>query len=113
MHRYKKVGANSNHLMCAESRYFKLKPCCIALAAIFAQQVYANTSIEKAALNNQPTQQPVAQLQKIIVTATRTPKNIAEIAGTVQTIEKQQIEQQATAGKKLPIYWLSWFHHLG
>ena len=28
-------------------------------------------------------------------------KNIAEIAGTVQTIEKQQIEQQATAGRKI------------
>ncbi len=101
MNQYKKVGANSNHLMCAESQYFKLKPCCIALAAVFAQQVYANTNIEKEILNNQPTQQPVAQLQKIIVTATRTPKNIAEIAGTVQTIEKQQIEQQATAGRKI------------
>ena len=112
MHRYKKVGANSNHLMCAESRYFKLKPCCIALAAIFAQQVYANTSIEKAALNNQPTQKPVAQLQNYS-DGDKDAKNIAEIAGTVQTIEKQQIEQQATAGRKLPIYWLSWFHHLG
>ena len=101
MHQYKKVRVNSNHLMCAESRYFKLTPCCLALAAIFAQQVYANTNIEKVALNNQPTQKPVAQLQKIIVTATRTPKNIAEIAGTVQTIEKRQIEQQATAGRKI------------
>ncbi len=65
MNQYKKVGANSNHLMCAESQYFKLKPCCIALAAVFAQHVYANTNIEKAALNNQATQKPVAQLQKL------------------------------------------------
>lgn len=40
-------------------------------------------------------------MQKIVVTATRTPKNIAEIAGTVQSIDQKQIIQQATAGRKV------------
>lgn len=65
MYPYKKVGTNSNHLMRAESQYFKLKPCCLALTAIFTQQVYANTNIQEESINNQTTQKPVAQLQKL------------------------------------------------
>ena len=40
------------------------------------------------------------KLSPIVVTATRTPKTIAEIAGTVQTIQGEDIAQQAErAGK--------------
>lgn len=47
--------------------------------------------------NNEPTE---FALQQTVVTATRTPKSIAEIAGTVQTISNEQITQQAAAGRK-------------
>ncbi len=40
-------------------------------------------------------------LAPIIMTATRTPKSIAEIAGTVQNIRGDEISQQAAAGRKL------------
>lgn len=36
----------------------------------------------------------------MVTTATRIPTNISEIAGTVQTINQSQIEQQAIAGRK-------------
>ncbi|MEB3753542.1 TonB-dependent receptor [Acinetobacter sp. MD2(2019)] len=42
-----------------------------------------------------------AELPKIVVTATRTPKTIAEIAGTVQTIAGTEIAQQSGAGRKV------------
>lgn len=41
------------------------------------------------------------QLAPIVVTATRTPKSIAEVAGTVQTIRGEEIAQQAGAGRKV------------
>lgn len=41
------------------------------------------------------------QLPTMVMTATRTPKSIAEIAGTVQTIQGDQISQQAGAGRKV------------
>ncbi|MFI7968160.1 TonB-dependent receptor, partial [Acinetobacter baumannii] len=64
------------------------------------QQAYAETVTQTAEVSENATQKPVTQLQKIVVTATRTPKNIAEIAGTVQSIDQKQIIQQATAGRK-------------
>jgi len=46
------------------------------------------------------TEQVEHTLEQTIVTATRTPKNIAEIAGTVQTISHEEITQQAAVGRK-------------
>ena len=41
------------------------------------------------------------KLPTIVITATRTPKSIAEVAGTVQTIRGEEITQQAGAGRKV------------
>ena len=41
------------------------------------------------------------KLPTIVMTATRTPKSIAEIAGTVQTISADEISQQAGTGRKV------------
>ena len=41
------------------------------------------------------------KLSPIVVTATRTSKTIAEVAGTVQTIQGEEIAQQAGAGRKV------------
>ena len=41
------------------------------------------------------------KLPTIVMTATRTPKSIAEVAGTVQTIGGEEIAQQAGAGRKV------------
>lgn len=85
----------------AEKAMFKITPCCIAVMAVFVQQ----TNAEKISNNTEviiaSEQKPVSSLEKIVVTATRTPKNIADIAGTVQTIDHTQIAQQATAGRKV------------
>ena len=43
----------------------------------------------------------VAELPKIVMTATRSQKSISEIAGTVQSISGAQIEQQSGAGRKV------------
>lgn len=85
----------------AKQVLFKMTPCCLAVMAMFAQQAYAETVSGEAAVTAESSQKPVAQLEKIVVTATRTPKNISEIAGTVQTIDRTQIAQQATAGRKV------------
>ncbi|MBC9228550.1 TonB-dependent receptor [bacterium SPL81] len=78
-----------------------MTPCCLAVLAMFAQQAYAETVSSNGSVTANVDQKPTAQLEKIVITATRTPKNIADIAGTVQTIEKNQIEQQSGAGRKL------------
>lgn len=41
------------------------------------------------------------EFQNTLITATRTPRNIAEIAGAVQIIDQQQITQQAASGRKI------------
>lgn len=40
-------------------------------------------------------------LPTLVVTATRTPTSIAEIAGTVQKIDSEQIQQQSASGRKI------------
>ncbi|MFP0454016.1 TonB-dependent receptor [Acinetobacter baumannii] len=96
-----KIGVKSRNHIRSKQVLFKMTPCCLAISAIFAQQAYAETVTQTAEVSENATQKPVAQLQKIVVTATRTPKNIAEIAGTVQSIDQKQIIQQATAGRKV------------
>lgn len=96
-----KIGVKSRNHIRSKQVLFKMTPCCLAISAIFAQQAYAETVTQTAEVSENATQKPVTQLQKIVVTATRTPKNIAEIAGTVQSIDQKQIIQQATAGRKV------------
>ena len=60
---------------------------------LYADENTANTISE--------TKTTDTQLDKIVITATRTPTSIAEVAGTVQTIQGQEIAQQAGAGRKV------------
>lgn len=69
---------------------------CLLTTAI-CTQLYA----EDTATNDSTTQNTEAKLPTIVMTATRTPKTIAEIAGTVQTISADQIAQQAGPGRKV------------
>lgn len=69
---------------------------CLLTAAI-CTQLYA----EDTAINGSTTQNAEAQLPTIVMTATRTPKSISEIAGTVQTISADEISQQAGPGRKV------------
>ena len=64
---------------------------------LYAQTVETAPSTQAVVVESQKT----AQLAPIVVTATRSAQSIAEIAGTVQSIEQKQIEQQAAAGRKL------------
>lgn len=69
---------------------------CLLTTAI-CTHLYATDSLgtteEKSNINT--------KLQTIVVTATRSPKSIAETAGTVQTISADEIAQQAGTGRKL------------
>ncbi|MGY5392513.1 TonB-dependent receptor [Acinetobacter sp. NigerLNRRAM0016] len=69
---------------------------CVLTTAI-CSQLYADDSV---AIGTE-TQNAEAKLPTIVMTATRTPKSIAEIAGTVQTISAAEIAQQAAPGKKV------------
>lgn len=95
------IGAELQNQINTKQFLLKMTPCCLAVLAMFAQQAYAETVSSNGSVTANVDQKPTAQLEKIVITATRTPKNIADIAGTVQTIEKNQIEQQSGAGRKL------------
>ena len=69
---------------------------CLLTTAI-CTQLYANDSVAIGA----ETQNAEAKLPTLVMTATRTPKSIAEIAGTVQTISADEIAQQAGTGRKV------------
>ncbi len=69
---------------------------CLLTTAI-CSQLYADDSV---AIGTE-TQNAETKLPTIVMTATRTPKSIAEIAGTVQTISAAEIAQQAAPGKKV------------
>lgn len=69
---------------------------CLLTTAI-CTQLYA----EDTATNDSTAQNTEAKLPTIVMTATRTPKSISEIAGTVQTISADQIAQQAGPGRKV------------
>ena len=43
----------------------------------------------------------VTELDKVVVTATRSAESISSISGTVQVIDGEQIQSQATSGEKL------------
>jgi len=73
------------------------------LSLAVSAQLYAQTTeIDTTIQNNVAAEvQKPTQLAPIVVTATRSAQSIAEIAGTVQSIEQKQIEQQAAAGRKV------------
>lgn len=69
---------------------------CLLTIAI-SMHLYAKEGSPAAA----PEKSDITQLSTMVMTATRTPKTIAEIAGTVQTIHGEAIVQQADAGRKV------------
>lgn len=70
---------------------------CLLTTAI-CTHLYAD---EVAKVSSSETKQANTQLASIVVTATRSPKSIAEVAGTVKTIAGDEITQQAGAGRKV------------
>lgn len=107
-----KIGVKARNHIRSKQVLFKMTPCCLAISAIFAQQAYAETVTQTAEVSENATQKPVAQLQKIVVTATRTPKNIAEIAGTVQSIDQKKLSSKLRRVVKLLIFLLNLYHLL-
>ena len=70
---------------------------CLLTVAICTQLYAEDTTITTGST----TQNIEAKLPTIVMTATRTPKSISEIAGTVQTISADEIAQQAGPGRKV------------
>ena len=68
------------------------------LATAISTCLYANEDTTNASLQENKIE---TKLPTIVMTATRTPKSIAEVAGTVQTIGGEEIAQQAGAGRKV------------
>lgn len=74
---------------------------CLLTTAI-CTHLYADEVIQEPSLAaSEETKKANTQLAPIVMTATRTPKSIAEVAGTVQTIRGDEIAQQAGAGRKV------------
>lgn len=74
---------------------------CLLTTAI-CTHLYADEVIQETSLAaSEETKKANMQLAPIVMTATRTPKSIAEVAGTVQTIRGDEIAQQAGAGRKV------------
>ncbi|EPF74656.1 TonB-dependent receptor [Acinetobacter rudis] len=69
---------------------------CLLTVAICTQLYADDTTI-----NDSTTQNTEVKLPTIVMTATRTPKSISEIAGTVQTISADEIKLQAGPGRKV------------
>lgn len=69
------------------------------LSVAISSQLYAQEP--SPASKEQESSDKTLKLSPIVVTATRTPKTIAEVAGTVQTIQGEEIAQQAGAGRKV------------
>ncbi|WP_445344484.1 TonB-dependent receptor [Acinetobacter bohemicus] len=68
------------------------------LATAISTCLYANENPTSTSLQENKIE---TKLPTIVMTATRTPKSIAEVAGTVQTIGGEEIAQQAGAGRKV------------
>ena len=68
------------------------------LSLAVSGQLYADTQVSG---DTQQSVQTTKQLAPIVTTATRSAQSIAEIAGTVQSIDQAQIQQQAAAGRKI------------
>lgn len=76
---------------------------CLTLAVctqLYAQDnVLTNSASQTRSVEAQ--QKETTQLAPIVVTATRSAKSIADIAGTVYSIDQAEIEKQANAGKSI------------
>lgn len=76
---------------------------CLTLAVctqLYAQDnVLTNSASQTSGVEAQ--QKETTQLAPIVVTATRSAKSIADIAGTVYSIDQAEIEKQANAGKSI------------
>ncbi|MCF7641359.1 MAG: ligand-gated channel protein [Pseudomonadales bacterium RIFCSPHIGHO2_12_FULL_40_16] len=76
---------------------------CLTLAVctqLYAQDnVVTNSASQTSSVEAQ--QNETTQLAPIVVTATRSAKSIADIAGTVYSIDQAEIEKQANAGKSI------------
>ncbi|EEY97091.1 TonB-dependent receptor [Acinetobacter johnsonii] len=76
---------------------------CLTLAVctqLYAQDnVVTNSASQTSSVEAQ--QKETTQLTPIVVTATRSAKSIADIAGTVYSIDQAEIEKQANAGKSI------------
>ena len=76
---------------------------CLTLAVctqLYAQDnVLTNSASQTSSVEAQ--QKKTTQLAPIVVTATRSAKSIADIAGTVYSIDQAEIEKQANAGKSI------------
>ena len=76
---------------------------CLTLAVctqLYAQDnVLTNSASQTSSVGVQ--QKETTQLAPIVVTATRSAKSIADIAGTVYSIDQAEIEKQANAGKSI------------
>ena len=74
---------------------------CLTLAVctqLYAQDnVVTNSASQTSSVEAQ--QKETTQLAPIVVTATRSAKSIADIAGTVYSIDQAEIEKQANAGR--------------
>lgn len=84
--------------------HFSLSVLSLAISGhAFAESTAVSSSISNAQSTESVAakQRPQSTLSPIVVTATRSPTSIAQIAGTVQTISQQQITQQSAAGKKV------------
>ena len=76
---------------------------CLTLAV--CTQLYAQdevtTTLDSQTSRVEAKQKEATQLAPIVVTATRSAKSIADIAGTVYSIDQAEIEKQANAGKSI------------
>ena len=80
-------------------RQLHLTLCLMAIISSSAIYAEVNTDLDHTETQKKESKSTVT-LPTMVITATRTPTNISEIAGTVQTINQSQIEQQAIAGRK-------------
>ena len=87
---------------------------CLTLAVctqLYAQDnVVTNSASQTSSVGVQ--QKETTQLAPIVVTATRSAKSIADIAGTVYSIDQAEIENRPMLARALPIFWEHWFHLL-
>jgi len=76
---------------------------CLTLAV--CTQLYAQddvtTTLDSQTSRVEAKQKEATQLAPIVVTATRSAQSIADIAGTVYSIDQAEIEKQANAGKSI------------
>ncbi|MFW2066573.1 TonB-dependent receptor [Acinetobacter johnsonii] len=76
---------------------------CLTLAV--CTQLYAQdnvtTTLDSQTSRVEAKQKEATQLAPIVMTATRSAKSIADIAGTVYSIDQAEIEKQANAGKSI------------